>query len=1179
MMKLILIFSFLLCSLFSIAQYPNGTQFIGTDSNVVQARGGLKARVIPYVYLDTTAANLERIRQYPGAEIYTSLDNKKWFRSSTVDYWIQITSGTSVLFARTDARNNTGSDMYFSSASRNFTIDSVSRLNVNGKLWVSDTAHAFIADALGMSIRIPHTLGTQSTLAYWIQDSSQQQADISMVHPANFNSRFFRIRVGNTVPVGTYSNDGVGFGIAFMTGANSAFTSSIWRNGNWSIGNSTAIQNYRLYKKFGIDGSIVVLDSLMMPNIKTAPADTVNFKLAAWDASGNLYRIPWAYAESGGGGSLTNFSFSDGNGFIGSVTNPTTTPQLQLSTSIGNTYIVTSDGSAFIGANTFIRSPATFYSYQTNDVNLEVESGSDYSGMQITPTKTQFYYNPGTNNTVVTVVDILRNKSGTSANGIGGSLDFSTIDNGNLPIRSNSIQSSLTTVTSGATTSRFSVLGRSAGTEQEILRMEGTGAVKLASDYGTNTFTGTPAYSLAVDATGYIITTTGSSSSGSSPSDTLYVLWTGQSNTSGFNLGNVDTASNSMVQAWNTSTNSWVTMRRGVFPMGTYTPGVSWGTGGFGSQYDTATGSFFYFAKRLQERTKKVIRVFNFSWGASSIINWIPSASTNFSTITSEIAAAGNPHISFMAWMQGESDNSMTDTTYKNKLDTMVQQLDAQTWFGKDVPIFIITVAGGVGGNIQMNHIQKAISSGQYDPRYTFIDGTFEPVESDNIHFTAQGQYNIGNSIIQNIFNRTTLPNNWRNTDSTERSRQMISAPNLNKGTVLRDSSNSNTYFLKPIYMLNGNNTTGIVLGSTNAQTSRLVANTGSDGSADIMAFSLDHMVNQSINGRIQFMTSGSSTGGYLRFQTTTTGVSTTKMTLSNAGDLDLAIGRITTSGTYTSNSAIRAGTFEIQPFAVNNGWFGDNAYYNGGFLRRSTGFAAFWYFATGGVSFAKAPSAAAGTGFTPTYSAVFNNDGTIGLGGSASGVNNIAGTTLQINAASLVINESGADIDTRIEGDNDANLLTIDAGADRIGIGVAGPTSYLHVKAGTATASTSPLKFTAGTNLTNPEAGAVEFDGTNFFGTASSTRYTFAKTLTNTATLDFDLTAVNYQDLTITVTGAAVNDAVSISVDPGALVSDVTYFATVTAANTVTIRCSRVGGGGAANPGSGTFRAAVIKY
>ena len=39
-------------------------------------------------------------------------------------------------------------------------------------------------------------------------------------------------------------------------------------------------------------------------------------------------------------------------------------------------------------------------------------------------------------------------------------------------------------------------------------------------------------------------------------------------------------------------------------------------------------------------------------------------------------------------------------------------------------------------------------------------------------------------------------------------------------------------------------------------------------------------------------------------------------------------------------------------------------------------------------------------------------------------------------------------------------------------------PTAKIHVAAGTATAGTAPLKFTAGTNLTTAEAGAMEYDG-----------------------------------------------------------------------------------------------------
>lgn len=53
-----------------------------------------------------------------------------------------------------------------------------------------------------------------------------------------------------------------------------------------------------------------------------------------------------------------------------------------------------------------------------------------------------------------------------------------------------------------------------------------------------------------------------------------------------------------------------------------------------------------------------------------------------------------------------------------------------------------------------------------------------------------------------------------------------------------------------------------------------------------------------------------------------------------------------------------------------------------------------------------------------------------------------------------------------------------------RVGIGLTAPTAVLHLKAGTASISTAPLKFTSGTNLTAAEIGAMEYDGTSLFFT-----------------------------------------------------------------------------------------------
>jgi hypothetical protein len=79
------------------------------------------------------------------------------------------------------------------------------------------------------------------------------------------------------------------------------------------------------------------------------------------------------------------------------------------------------------------------------------------------------------------------------------------------------------------------------------------------------------------------------------------------------------------------------------------------------------------------------------------------------------------------------------------------------------------------------------------------------------------------------------------------------------------------------------------------------------------------------------------------------------------------------------------------------------------------------------------------------------------------------------------------------------------------------------------------------------------------------------------TATLDFDLTSVIVQDLTMTVTGAAVGDVVSIGVPHGSVTATAQYTAWVSATNTVTVRCRTAVAG--ENPASGTFRATIIKH
>jgi hypothetical protein len=77
------------------------------------------------------------------------------------------------------------------------------------------------------------------------------------------------------------------------------------------------------------------------------------------------------------------------------------------------------------------------------------------------------------------------------------------------------------------------------------------------------------------------------------------------------------------------------------------------------------------------------------------------------------------------------------------------------------------------------------------------------------------------------------------------------------------------------------------------------------------------------------------------------------------------------------------------------------------------------------------------------------------------------------------------------------------------VGIGLSNPSAYLHLKAGTVSAGTAPLKFTPSALMASPEAGAIEFDGSNLYYTDNlSSRKTIstssgAGTVTNVFFLD----------------------------------------------------------------------------
>jgi hypothetical protein len=129
--------------------------------------------------------------------------------------------------------------------------------------------------------------------------------------------------------------------------------------------------------------------------------------------------------------------------------------------------------------------------------------------------------------------------------------------------------------------------------------------------------------------------------------------------------------------------------------------------------------------------------------------------------------------------------------------------------------------------------------------------------------------------------------------------------------------------------------------------------------------------------------------------------------------------------------------------------------------------------------------------------------------------------------------------------------------------------------------------EFKASSTLPTPSSGAASIGSitasgvTQLIATNSagvSTQLTGVK-LAASATLNFPSTAAGaVSDLTISVTGAAVGDVVSIGIDAASVPAAGSFFAWVSAADTVTVRYSNNSLVTAYDPPSGTFKVIVFK-
>jgi len=141
---------------------------------------------------------------------------------------------------------------------------------------------------------------------------------------------------------------------------------------------------------------------------------------------------------------------------------------------------------------------------------------------------------------------------------------------------------------------------------------------------------------------------------------------------------------------------------------------------------------------------------------------------------------------------------------------------------------------------------------------------------------------------------------------------------------------------------------------------------------------------------------------------------------------------------------------------------------------------------------------------YTPASSAVVLDSGYLSFTGNKDFGSSVTGSIFKSSLYGLTFRGvPGASYDMLFFTQGGSTLFANPTGTTQMGtvgdwgFGLLGSTisAKVHITAGTASAGTAPLKFNAGTNLTSPEAGAMEWNGTNLFITQTTgpTRQTIA--------------------------------------------------------------------------------------
>lgn len=136
--------------------------------------------------------------------------------------------------------------------------------------------------------------------------------------------------------------------------------------------------------------------------------------------------------------------------------------------------------------------------------------------------------NSAANTAVTEALRVASNTTGVAGNGIGVKVSLRAEVSDGTSLVANELISKWTNATVGSRTSEYIITGVNSTTLADLFTLSGSGALKL-NKYGIGTFTGTPAFSLDVDASGNLIESAVSALTGSGQTDRV-TIWSSATN-------------------------------------------------------------------------------------------------------------------------------------------------------------------------------------------------------------------------------------------------------------------------------------------------------------------------------------------------------------------------------------------------------------------------------------------------------------------------------------------------------------------------------------------------------------------------------------------------------------------------------------------------------------------------